>query len=113
MSSPNGETPFILYDLMRVADFRFLLKPLRVGKYRRVHFNNVVEVFNVISRAEIIEHNLKPMLWWNTTDYESFKTDAHTEILFYTIEHPGVDFYTARRILCNPDYKDVLETINE
>ena len=71
MSSPNGEEPYILYDLMRVADFRFLLKPLHVGKCRRVHFNNMVEVFDVISRAEIIEHNLKPILWWNTIDYES------------------------------------------
>ena len=52
MSSPNGEKPLILYDLMRVADFRFLEKPLRLGRRRRVHFNNIVEVFEVISRDE-------------------------------------------------------------
>jgi len=113
MSSPNGEKPFILYDLMRVADFSFLTKPLRLRKRRRVYFNNIVEYFDVISRDEIVEHNLKPVLWWNLNDYESFQLDVYTDVQRFLKKYPGVDYNSARKIICNPHYTDSLETINE
>ena len=113
MSSPNGEKPFILYDLMRVADFRFLEKPLRLGRRRRVHFNNIVEVFDVISRDEIEEHNLKHLLWWNIEDFQSVQLDVCNEVQRFLNKYPGVDYYSARKIICNPHYTDSIETINE
>ena len=108
MSSPNGEKPFILYDLMRVADFSFLAKPLRLGKIRRVSFNNIPEVFNIISRDEILENKLKPILWWNLNDYKSFQLDIHADIQRFIKKYPDIDYYSARKIICNPHYRDSL-----
>jgi hypothetical protein len=113
MSSPNGELPYILYDLMGVADFRYLMKPLRLGKRKRVYFDEVVQVYDIISRGEIMEHNLKSELWWNGTDYMSFQMEASIEIQRFMIKFPGIDYLSARRIVWNPHYNDLLETINE
>jgi len=113
MSSPNGELPYILYDLMGVADFRYLMKPLRFGKRKRVYFDEVVQVYDVISRDELMEHNLKPDLWWNVKDYMSFQMEASTEIQRFMMKNPGIDYLSARRIVWNPHYNDLLETINE
>ena len=113
MSSPNGELPYILYDLMGVADFRYLMKPLRFGKRKRVYFDEVVRVYDVISRDELMEHNLKPELWWNVKDYMSFQMEASTEIQRFMMKNPGIDYLSARRIVWNPHYNDLLETINE
>lgn len=113
MSSPDGEKHFILYDLMK-TDFSFLLKPLIIEKKRKVKFNNTMEVYDIISRYEIIENNLKHILWWDTADYESFMLDAYTEINQFITRYPSVDFLTARKIIYNPNYvNSLLETIIE
>ena len=110
MSSPNGESPLIMYDLMRVADFGFITKPLCVGKRRQVRFNDTIEVFDYISRRELIEHNLVCNIWWNRADYVSFQLDVDTEARRLMNEYPLIDYYSARKIICNPDYT---ESINE
>jgi len=103
MSSPNGENPVILYDLMKIADLHFLMKPLRIGKCKRVNFNDIVDVFYIVSRSEIIESNLKPVLWWDTSEFESFKFDALKDIKQFIDKHPDVDFNSARKIIYNLD----------
>jgi hypothetical protein len=110
MSSPNGESPLFLYDLMRVADFGFISKPLYVGKRRQVYFNDTIEVFYTISRVDIMEHNIKSDIWWNNVDYTSFKLDIDTDTKRLMNEYPGIDYYSARKILCSPYF---FEEINE
>ena len=42
MNSPYGNKPAILTDLIEVADLEFLLKPLKMGKYKRISFDDNV-----------------------------------------------------------------------
>jgi len=113
MSSPNGEKPLILYDLMRVTDYRFISKPLHMKKRRQVYFNEIVEVFYTISRVEIIECNIVRNIWWNNTDYASFKFDIDTDTKRFMIEYPGTDYHSARKMVCSADYIYYRDSINE
>jgi len=43
----------------------------------------------------------------------SFQMEASIEIQRFMIKFPGIDYLSARRIVWNPHYNDLLETINE
>lgn len=113
MSSPNGNKPTILYDLLLVADFNFLMKPLKMSKRKCVRFNKTVYIKEIISRKEIYEDNLKDVIWWCAEDYKKFNDDSNYDILKFMLKFPGIDYLLARKMLYTSDCLNVLETINE
>ena len=113
MSSPDGNKPTILYDLLLVADFNFLLRPLKMGQRKRVTFNKTVYAKEIISREEIYEDNLKNDMWWCLDDYKKFNDDSNEDILKFMLKFPGIDYVSARKLLYTYDFLQVLETINE
>ena len=113
MISPYGNKPVFLTDLMDVADLDFLLKPLKMGKRKRVTFDDNVYTTNTISREEINEHNLKDDMWWNAKDYEKFNEESTQDVFYFMLKFPGIDYYSARKILYNCYFLDIMDTINE
>jgi hypothetical protein len=113
MTSPNGTKPTILSDLMLVADFRFLLKPLKMGKYKRVKFDENVYVRETITREELNEHKLKDKIWWCADDYRKFNDESNQDIFKFMLKFPGIDYFTARKMIYNYHFLEVLDSINE
>jgi len=108
MSSSNEENVITLFNLMKVADLTFLTKPIRFGKQYNVCFDETVVVFEIISRDEIIEDNLKHILWWNVTDYAVFHKEAEADIQTFMRSYPGIDYWLARKMIWNHNYIDLL-----
>jgi len=113
MNSPYGNKPAILMDLMEVADLEFLLKPLKIGKHKRVYFDENVYITDTISREEIDEDNLKEVIWWSLKDYEKFYEESIQDIYTFMLKFPGLDYYSARKLLYNKHFLDIMDTINE
>ena len=113
MNSPYGNKPAILTDLIEVADLEFLLKPLKMRKYKRISFDDNVYITDTISREEINEQNLKDDIWWNAKDYEKFNEESIQDVFNFMLKFPGLDFYSARKLLYNNHFLDIMDTINE
>jgi len=61
---------------------------------KKVHFYKEVSVILIPQRSEFLRAGLADELWWNSSDYHSFKTIAIKEIFEYMKEY-GVDIMTA------------------
>jgi len=109
MSSPNGERPIILYDLIKVADFGFLSYPLKMGRYKKVSFNDIIEYNDIISRSEIEELKLKENIWWEYNDYQRFQVEASMDILKFIADFPGLNYYQASRLIWSPNFIELIK----
>jgi hypothetical protein len=108
MTLKKSYDPHIIYDLIKIADFHFLLEPRNRTKHLKVSFNNTVEVCEIISRDYISEHELKDTLWWNTTDYELFKANVLKDIEMCMNICPDIDFNTARKTVLYHKYEEII-----
>lgn len=110
MSSLYENKPSVLSELIKVANLENTLKRHR---NRKVTFDENVNVTHIISREEINEFNLKECIWWNLNDYEKFYEESRQDVFKFMLKFPGIDYFSARKILYNQNYIDIMDTINE
>lgn len=76
-----------------------------------VKFDSTARVILVPSRKEYQEHGLVPVLWYDETDYKSFKLSALTELQTALSEKPGDKAAALRDLYQNAPSDEIRETM--
>jgi hypothetical protein len=80
---------------------------------RRVAFQPLVRVVLIPSRNEYIAAGLLSILWWEDSDYSSFKTSAVKELKALMISRGIYNSKEAIKVLYQPSIDDLNEIIND
>mmetsp|Transcript_24362 Transcript_24362/g.22138 ORF Transcript_24362/g.22138 Transcript_24362/m.22138 type:complete len:155 (+) Transcript_24362:25-489(+) len=78
------------------------IKPLTKQKNlnkKKISFNTSVKVILIPTREEYIEANISELIWYNHSDYYSYKISARDEILQYIESNPDTTYRTAMKLL--------------
>lgn len=78
------------------ANYLLLMSQIDSTIKKSVSFSNMVRVWFIPSRKELLNVNMLQELWWSDKDFARFRTECFDEMLELKEKHPDI---TRRQIL--------------
>jgi hypothetical protein len=79
----------------------------------KINFNNAVRVVLIPTREEYRAAGLSDVMWWDDSDYKSFKDSALTELRNLVQKRGKMDTKTALSILYQPNPNNIDEILED
>ena len=84
------------------ANYLLLMSQLDFTMKKSVSFSNMVRVWMIPSRKELLDVNILQELWWSDKDFAQFRRECFDEMLELKAKHPDISRRQMLKLLYQP-----------